>query len=202
MTYDAAYFRRRVKYADDYRTLARTLVRTLRPAHVLDVGCGNGLLLNGLRELAVSATGVESAAAAVQAAAAEVRDLIITDDFMRPGLSLAPADLVCCVEVAEHLPQVQADALVLRLAGWSSRWIYFSAAGPYQPGTGHVNCQSQFYWLDRFRERGFELAWAETRAFRQGTEKLGVAYWLHHNGVILTSGTTNAANSDQPLGEA
>ena len=63
-------------------------------------------------------------------------------------------DLVISLEVAEHLPAASADSFVdnLTLAG---DVILFSAAIPYQGGTGHINEQWPDYWDKKFYERGF-----------------------------------------------
>ena len=46
------------------------------------------------------------------------------------------AELVCCVEVAEHIRPERSLDLVGTLTRLATRWIYFSAAPPGQLGRG------------------------------------------------------------------
>src|SRR5205085_7165879 len=58
-------------------------------------------------------------------------------------------DLAICLEVAEHLPETAATALVASLASLAPI-VLFSAAIPFQGGTDHRNEQWPQYWFDRF----------------------------------------------------
>lgn len=64
------------------------------------------------------------------------------------------ADLVICLEVAEHLKPSRAKPLVDYLCSLSD-YVLFSAAIPNQGGNGHVNEQWQTYWAKLFKENGF-----------------------------------------------
>ena len=64
------------------------------------------------------------------------------------------ADLVLCLEVAEHLSAAAADTLVDNLVHLGDK-IIFSAAVPNQGGQFHVNEQAADYWIAKFRARGF-----------------------------------------------
>lgn len=190
--YDQTYFaKRRRRYAADYRRLAQIIQQhILRSGSVLDVGCGNGLLMEPLRDLGFRVQGVEPARAAIHHTPEILRDLIVWQDFMEgpapPKELKTPHDLVCCIEVAEHIPADRAEDLVERLVARARKRIYFSAASPYQPGTGHVNCQSQFYWLELFRSKGAQLDWDSTSAVWRDTLALGDIPWVHHNGLVLS----------------
>lgn len=58
-------------------------------------------------------------------------------------------DLCLCLEVAEHISEARADALVEMLCSLSDK-VLFSAAIPMQGGTGHVNEQWQTWWAEKF----------------------------------------------------
>ena len=64
--------------------------------------------------------------------------------------SVPRVDIVSCFEVAEHLPQRYASAMVHLLVAQRPSVIFFSAATPGQEGIHHVNCQvsdqSQRQW--------------------------------------------------------
>ena len=63
-------------------------------------------------------------------------------------------DLCLCLEVAEHLSPDRAEGLVKMLCDLSDR-VLFSAAIPFQGGTGHVNEQWQSWWAELFKQHGF-----------------------------------------------
>lgn len=99
-----------------YGEVAELAVR-LRPASVIDVGCGPGLLL---RELAVRVApgrlvGIDHASAGIRRA----QGLVPSGEFHIASLYNVPIeetfDLVCCTEVLEHLSDP--DTAVERLVG-------------------------------------------------------------------------------------
>lgn len=64
-------------------------------------------------------------------------------------------DVAVSMEVAEHLPESVADRY-LDLLTRLSPVIVFTAATPGQGGTDHVNEQPHSYWIEKYRDRGFE----------------------------------------------
>lgn len=62
--------------------------------------------------------------------------------------------LSICLEVAEHLPSTCAETLCETLAKHTQGMLLFSAAGPGQHGTGHINLQPQTYWRGLLKQRG------------------------------------------------
>lgn len=66
-------------------------------------------------------------------------------------------DLCLCLEVAEHLKPVRAEALVKFLCSLSDR-VLFSAAIPHQGGLGHLNEQWQSRWAALFAREEFGAA--------------------------------------------
>ena len=104
-----------------------------------------------------------------------------------------PAELTTCIEVLEHIPEPEADAAVAALCNASSRWVYFSAAAPGQPGKGHVNCQDKPYWRQKFEARGFRLAEEQTAAFVERVRDLQPCWWLPRNAMIFERTMERAA---------
>lgn len=122
---------------------------------VLDVGCGPGIYVDALREAGVDAVGVDLDPRSPH----EICDIFSSDFVNRhtsSPTSAKPYDLTLCLEVAEHLPENLAAALVARLVGTSDT-ILFSAAVPGQGGHGHINCQPKEYWLEKFARHNYVL---------------------------------------------
>jgi SAM-dependent methyltransferase len=125
----------------------------VRPTSIVDVGCGTGSFLsvfkkNGVREV----LGVDGDWAKPDLAPGEFQPA----DLSKPLALNRRFDLVMSLEVAEHLEPSSADAFVRSLVGLGSV-VLFSAAIPYQGGTGHKNEQWPDYWVARFAREGYEL---------------------------------------------
>ena len=124
---------------------------------VIDVGCGVGTWLSVYRDHGVSdflgldGDYVDRKSLLVEAANFMVRDLAAP---LNLGRKFA---LVQCLEVAEHIDPSRAEAFVSELTRLGDL-ILFSAAVPYQLGTGHVNERFIDYWVRLFRQHGFQPA--------------------------------------------
>lgn len=94
---------------------------------VLDVGCGGGLLTEGLARSGAEVTGLEPGEGAVAAARAHLRASGLTIDYRQAELGdfLAegpePFDVITCMEVLEHVPDpgelIRQCAALLRPGG-------------------------------------------------------------------------------------
>ena len=173
--YDRSFFR--AQAANSHRSARIVLpqvLRQFRPDSVIDVGCGVGTWLDVARELGVKeCLGVDGAYVEREALLIPDEDFLPLD-LAGPGLPDAVAavrpgrfDLVMCLEVAEHLPGARAASLVEELCRLGDV-ILFSAAIPFQGGTGHVNEQWPEFWALHFRSHGYacfdhlrETLWAK-----------------------------------------
>jgi SAM-dependent methyltransferase len=63
-------------------------------------------------------------------------------------------DLAISLEVAEHLQPSSAQSFIHNLVSFSKQ-IVFSAAVPFQGGTGHINERWPEYWASLFREHNY-----------------------------------------------
>lgn len=132
-------------------------------SEVLDVGSSVGCLLASLGE----ETGLLPAELLGIDYGRHVRRNFLKSDAMLfvhdlesgqvPKLRSNGFSMVNCQEVAEHLKESCADDLVrVVVSNLSSKGILvFSAAGPGQRGTHHVNCQPFSYWGSKFSEYGW-----------------------------------------------
>ncbi len=153
-------------YGDDFFALheepARISAREAVPvvleyvpaASVVDVGCGMGTWLAQFK-----ASGVEDYLG-IDGAYVR-RDRLFIDpgrfqsrDLSRPFDVGRRFDLAVSLEVAEHLPSESAESFVASLTALAPV-VLFSAAIPYQGGTGHINEQWPEYWKEKFAHRDY-----------------------------------------------
>ena len=179
-----------------YDTLDRTSLRSagrvvprvmelVRPARVIDVGCGRGgwlsvFLEHGVAEvLGVDGDWVDPAGLHIPKERFQNRDL-------RQPLEIAGVfDLAVSLEVAEHLPPARADGFVEALTRLAPV-VLFSAAIPHQGGVGHVNEQWPEYWAEHFARHGFRPVDVLRREIWDDPE---VAWWYAQNLLLFANGT-------------
>lgn len=175
-------FEARERLRPAYEVLADGLLATLDFDSVIDVGCANGFLLSGFRRAGRRVRGLDLSVEVRQVLPPDLQGSVEVADFARAS---GRWDLVCCVEVAEHIPRRRSDELVETLVRLTDRWIYFTAAPPGQPGHGHINCRPREEWLTLFTDRGWAVAEGPTSALFERLASLPSAPWLRDNGVVL-----------------
>jgi len=138
------------------RSVAPIVLRHLKPASILDVGCGAGAWV---------AAYVEAGAAHVTAVDGDyVRaEQLLFDpsrfravDVARPFRLGRSFDMAQCLEVAEHLHPRASETLVDNLVSHAPI-VVFSAAPPGQGGENHINERPYGFWRDLFHQRGYSL---------------------------------------------
>jgi len=136
------------------------VLRAVKPASVLDVGCGTGTWLVAARHYgAKQITGVDGSEIAEDQLMIPKKDFIKTD-LSKPLRLNRRYDLVISTEVGEHIPPAAAHTFVKNLTRHSDI-VLFSAAIPYQAVTDlvhtnlHVNEQYPSYWAKLFAKEGF-----------------------------------------------
>jgi hypothetical protein len=121
----------------------------LRPASVVDVGCGVGTWLSAAKGLGskrlVGFEGAWITTVPKPDQSIEIRVVDLEKDLR----DYERFDLAICMEVAEHLSSERAPSLVRDLCGLSD-CVLFSAAIPGQGGENHINEQWQSYWVNLF----------------------------------------------------
>src|SRR5204862_3532668 len=136
------------------RAVVPLVMELVRPASVLDVGCGLGTWLAAFAEagvadfLGMDGDYVDRAKLKIPAERFRAADLTNPPS---PGRTF---DLAVCLEVAEHLPEKASPRLVELLAT-AAPVVLFSAALPGQGGTRHINEQWPAFWQRLFAARGF-----------------------------------------------
>lgn len=140
------------------RIVLGELRQWIQPKRVLDIGCGLGTWLSAAVE-----QGAEEVLGLDGAYVDRRRLKIPASSFLEADLENAPVDellggrrfdLAICLEVAEHVRYERSGAFVHGLVAGADV-VLFSAAVPYQDGTGHVNEQWPEFWAMLFRDRGY-----------------------------------------------
>jgi len=148
------YQRRRERTLRSAREVVPLVLDLLHPRSVVDVGCADGGWLSVFR-----AHGVEDIYG-IDGEWVDRGTLAIPDDrfayvdLRKPFRLERQFDLVVSLEVAEHLPGECAETFVDCLTRLGPT-ILFSAAIPWQGGTGHLNEQWPEYWARHFEDRGY-----------------------------------------------
>ncbi len=184
--YDAAYFANVDKSSvPSARMMSASIVEEFAPRTVLDVGCGTGALLKALADRGVQGKGAELADAAI--AVCRQRGLDVTRfDIERddPAVLGSGYDVVCSMEVAEHLPEHLADRYVAMLCQ-AGPVVVLTAAPPGQGGTDHVNEQPNSYWITKFEQVGFALNEETTARWRSTWAEQGVTWFFANNVMVF-----------------
>jgi SAM-dependent methyltransferase len=143
------------------RTILPLLQQLVPFESVVDLGCGTGTWLAafeaaGIRDvLGVEGEWIDAPDGHGRKAALQVpRDRLLARDLAQPLRLDRTFDLAMSLEVAEHLPPDAAGPFVASLTGLAPV-VMFSAAAPFQGGTGHLNEQWPSYWARLFEEHGF-----------------------------------------------
>lgn len=166
---------------------------------IIDVGCGSGAWLDEVstKHLDVLCAGIDESDHALDIA--KEKSLYVarktTEDL--PTNFPTKYDLCLCLEVAEHIPMDQADALIDKLCSLSDL-VLFSAAIPFQGGDGHVNEQWQGYWIEKFAEKGYRAIDCIRPVVWKNSE---VAPWYRQNCFLFAKGGAIAITDPlcQPL---
>lgn len=148
---------------------------------VVDVGCGTGLWLAGM----LSAKSLDSWAGLDFLPYDRHLFSIDAEHYVQTDLNgdyskSAPAqgyDLAVSMEVAEHIQPSNSRRFIRNLTQLSGQ-IVFSAAIPFQGGTGHINENWPEYWAALFREHDY----FPVDCFRSALwENQGVCGWYSQN---------------------
>jgi len=153
--YDAKFYRELDSTRDSAREILPMVVGVVRPASIVDIGCGTGHWLATAIEMGISdVLGVDGEWAA-KAKLAIPQERFLVHDLGTPLKLNRRFDLAISLEVAEHLPASEARAFIELLCDCSDT-VLFSAAIPGQGGRHHMNEQWPVYWADLFAGFGFQ----------------------------------------------
>lgn len=181
-TFDEVALENREKYEDDYKMLACTLSNSINFNSVIDIGCAQGLLLEPLYEDGYDVYGIEISDKVIEFLPDKLSHRVEIGDF---SAATGSFDLVCCIEVAEHIKPSRSEELVNRICSLSNQYVFFTAAPPGQKGHGHINCRPHSYWISLFAKHDFSINNEKTNIVRENIEEVNYVEWLLGNSFIL-----------------
>jgi len=145
----------RTRYAA--RRIIGHVMKLVKPARVVDLGCGVGTWLDVCKEFDVERILGLEGPWVDQSHLVIGKDEFLSAQLDKPLELNQEFDLAISLEVAEHIPGESANTFVSNLTKLAPV-VLFSAAVPLQGGRNHVNEQWPSYWREKFRERGYECA--------------------------------------------
>jgi methyltransferase family protein len=156
------------------------IIEWIKPASVIDIGCGTASWLSVFREHGVvDLMGVDGEYISNEILEIDEANFIAHD--LTVGYKASRKfDFAMSLEVGEHLPEKSASLLVTSLVDLAPV-VLFSAAIPHQNGTQHVNCQWPAYWAELFAMHGY-VAIDILRPRLWGNPN--VAWWYQQNILI------------------
>jgi SAM-dependent methyltransferase len=155
--YDQSFFDMHLPWRLDYEAVAGILAGRLQFNSVVDLGCGNGFIIERLRQQGKEVMGVDGSSKS---------EATVFADLAKPLMFLGLYDLVICTELAEHVAEDKCDVLIDNICACAKNTIFFSSARPGSIGHLHVNEQPQAYWEDKFARRGFHIDVSMTDTIR------------------------------------
>jgi SAM-dependent methyltransferase len=138
------------------RRIAPMLFELVRPATVVDFGCGTGDWLAAFQRLgSVEVLGLDGPWVDRSLLAVPESNFRVTD-LCEPVPLPHQYDIALCLEVVGHVPRSREAALFDSLTA-AAPVVVFSGPIPPQQGIGAdaTNREWPAYWAGRFRERGF-----------------------------------------------
>jgi hypothetical protein len=135
-----------------FAKIAARVVADIHPASVLDAGCAMGFLVEGLRSLGVEAYGIDVSQHAIEQIHENIKPYCaiasVTDPLPRRY------DLIVCIEVLEHLQEVDAERAVSSFCEATDQVLFSSTPFDYVEAT-HFNVRPPDYWAGLFARHSF-----------------------------------------------
>lgn len=183
-----------------FRGNARSAMRSARPVlqilfdlysphSIVDIGCGSGGWLAEAERLGADVVrGYDGPWADPRVYSSPTIDFVPVD-LEKSGFEHDRRyDLAMSVEVAEHLSESRADFVVDALCA-ASDVVLFGAAIPYQGGVHHIHEVPQKFWIEKFRDRGYEPFDIIRPVVWDNTE---VQYWFRQNTLVYVKEGSDA----------
>ncbi|MDO6567905.1 TylF/MycF/NovP-related O-methyltransferase [Alteromonas sp. 1_MG-2023] len=133
------------------------IINNIKPQNFLEFGSGLGALSNYISQ-AVDLEASYCIEPAVESSESYGKNVSLLNidifDNSVPSVLDKLFDTVISIEVAEHIPLDQHEALFDFLVSRANRMIVFSGARPGQGGHGHIAERPELEWREEFTKRG------------------------------------------------
>ncbi|HEV2454238.1 MAG TPA: glycosyltransferase [Verrucomicrobiae bacterium] len=146
------YDRDQPVWQNHFRTFAQTLIERYHPRTTLDVGCAKGFLVEKLRDAGVEAFGLDVSPYAISEVREDIRQYCRVAHGTEP--ITGQFDLITCIEVAEHVPEPEARAMIAEMCRHTDQVIFSSTDSGFDEPT-HINIHPAEYWIELFHQHGF-----------------------------------------------
>jgi SAM-dependent methyltransferase len=159
--YDENYFRSHcgLPYTRDephwalfFGMVARQIDEKLSPTTVFDAGCAIGFLVEAFRARGIAAFGRDFSEYAIAQVPVGLAPFCECGSIADP----IPGDfsLVTCIEVLEHMTEIDGRQAISNLCKASSRVLFSSSPTDFNEIT-HINVRPPIHWMELFAEEGF-----------------------------------------------
>lgn len=182
--FDTAYFSWQGDSAErSARVVVPRVIERLRPASVVDVGCGSGAWLKVFQDLGVAdVVGVDGPYIRPESLRITPEEFV-GRDLGEPFRLDRVFDLAISLEAGHYVPEERAAGLVDSICLHAPA-VLFGAAVPHQPGGPGRNRQWPSWWAALFAAHGFHaedwlrpLVWEDER----------VDWWYAQNTILYLS---------------
>lgn len=180
--YNRKYFAKRVRLREWQNTIGSFWGTYLQIKSIIDFGCGNGYLLEGMFLRKVEILGYEINLEEAEFFIPKEIQPYIYKKSVIDKIKTAPREYSLCTEVAEHIPTQFSSILVENICSNTQKRVIFTAAPPGQKGTGHINCQHPQFWEDLFYKFDFVINHNLRKTILKKMEEEGInGKWLSKN---------------------
>jgi len=134
-----------------FNTIAGRIVQDIQPNSVLDVGCGSGLLVEGLRNRNVEAFGMDISEQAIEHVHESIKSYCSLGSMTEPFSQRY--DLIVAIEILERNSKVKSEKAIANFCQHTDD-VLFTYISDYTDTT-NFNVQSPEYWAEQFARHGF-----------------------------------------------
>jgi predicted O-linked N-acetylglucosamine transferase (SPINDLY family) len=146
------YDRNQPHWNNFFKRLANTIIERFHPAHVMDIGCAKGFLVEHLRDRGVEAYGIDISPYAISEVRPDIKPYCRVASVTEP--LQGHYDLITCIEVAEHVTEEEGRQMIKNICQHTDQVIFSSTPDDFTEPT-HINVQPAHYWQALFAEHGF-----------------------------------------------
>jgi len=170
---------------DSYRAISDCIVSMFHPDKVVDYGCGAGWILYYLMHGGVdNVLGIEPNPEIEDIAPDSIKKFIQAKDLAKPVFTGFSHDVAICMEVAEHIHEVDSNQLIKNICQ-DAPVLFFTAAPPGQGGYSHFNEKPQSYWEKKIKREGMLIDPVDTATAAGFLRKAKAKSWYIDNLMIF-----------------